>query len=287
MKSQMSETPSPKSEEKPFKQVMVHSLIVIPFIIAVSCAILFIAIRLLTHEKQTAYDLLEDVRMGGATKRWQSAFELSKMLASPKRIPEDEGFTQEVISAFRKSKEDDRRVRQYLALAMGRTGKATFFEPLTEDLANEKEANLPAVIYAVGMLKDPRGAAVLNPFLNHPDAHIRSIAVVAIGNIASPSSVDRLKKALVDAEPNVQWGAALSLAKMGDRTGRPILLKMLDREYLSAFPRVDPDEQNYLVLSAIEAASLLNEPELNAKLDELSKTDRNMKVRAFALEKLK
>ena len=276
-----------EQKDKSFKRIMVHSFIVIPFGIAVSSAILFGAIRLLTHEKQTAYDLLEDVKVGGATKRWQSAFELSKRLANQNLVAENEGFTQEMISAFRKSKQDDPRVRQYLALAMGRTGKSVFFEPLTEDLAHEKDENLSAVIYAIGLLKDPRGAAMLNQFLNHPEGRIRSIAVAAIGNIAHPSSVGRLRKALSDSEPNVQWGAAISLAKMGDHTGRPVLLKMLDREYLSAFPQIDPEEQNYLLLSAIEAASLLHEPELKAKLEQLSKTDRNMKVRAFALEGLK
>ena len=272
-------------KEKSFKQVMVHSLIVIPFIIAVSCALLFAGIRLLTREKQTAYDLLEDVKVGGATKRWQSAFELSKMLVNQNLIPKEEGFTQEMIGAFRKSKQDDPRVRQYLALAMGRTGKAAFFEPLTEGIADEKDENLSAVIYAIGLLKDPRGAAILSQFLDHPDSRIRSIAVVAIGNIADPPSIGRLRKALSDSEPNVQWGAAISLAKMGDRTGKPVLLKMLDREYLSKFPEVDPEEQNYLLLSAIGAASLLNEPELNAQLERLTKTDRNMKVRAAALVK--
>ena len=266
---------------------MIHSLIVIPFIIAVSCAMLYAAIRLLTREKQTAYDLLEDVKVGGATKRWQSAFELSKMLASPALTPKEEGFIREMASAFQKSKQDDPRLRQYLALAMGRTGNAAFFEPLTEDVASEKDENLPAILYAIGLLKDRRAVAVLNPFLSHRDARVRSIAVVALGNIADPSSVVRLKKVLVDAEPNVQWGAALSLAKMGDRTGKPIILKLLDREYLSAFPQVDPEEQKYLLLSAIEAASLLDEPELDAQLLRLSKTDSNMKVRAAALEKLK
>ena len=282
----MSEATDPK-EKKPFKRMMIHSLIVLPFIIAVSCALLFLTLRLLTHEKRTPYDLLEDVKVGGATKRWQSAFELSKMLANPDLMPKDESFTQEMISAFQKSKEDDRRLRQYLALAMGRTGKAVFFEPLTEDLSNEREENLPAVLYAIGMLKDPRGSAVLHPFLNHPDARIRSIAVVALGTIAHPSSIDRLKKALYDTEPNVQWGAALSLAKMGDRAGKPVILKMLDRKYLSAFPRVDPDEQNDLMLSAIEAASSLDEPELNARIEQLSQSDPSMKIRAVALQKIK
>ena len=275
---------SEKKEKSP-KQILVHSFIVIPFAIAVSCAVLFAAVRLLTHEKHTAYDLLEDVKVGGVTKRWQSAFELSKMLANPGLIPKEEGFTQEMISAFRKSKEDDSRVRQYLALAMGRMGKAAFFEPLTEDMTNEKDENLSAVIYAIGLLKDRRGAVVLNQFLDHRDGRIRSIAVVAIGNIAQPSSIGRLKRALVDSEPNVQWGAAVSLARMGENAGKEVILKMLDREYLSKFSEVDPQEQTYLLLSAIEAASLLPEPELKTQLERLAKTDRNMKVRAAALGK--
>ena len=283
----MSETLQSKTEKNSFKRVMTHSLVVIPFIIAFSCAMLFFAVRLLTHEKQTAYDLLEDVKVGGATKRWQGAFELSKMLAHPGQIVENDAFIREMISAFRKSKQDDPRVRQYLALAMGRTGKSVFFEPLTEDLANEKQQNLSAVLYAIGMLKEARGAAVLDPFLDHPDARIRSIAVVAIGNIANPSSIGGLQKALGDAQPNVQWGAAVSLARMGNPAGKEVLSKMLDRKYLSAFPEVDPEEQNYLLLTAITAASLLKEPELDAKVLQLSKTDGNLKVRAAAMEKVK
>jgi len=264
-----------------------HSFVVIPFFIAVSCVLLYAAIRLLTHEKRTADDLLQDVKVGGITKRWQSAYELSKLLSNPSLYPEGDAFTREMASAFQKSKEDDPRVRQYLALAMGRTGKTVFFEPLTEALPEEKEENLPALIYAVGMLKDPRGAAVLSPFLNHPNTRVRSIACAAIGAIANPSSIDRLKKALYDSEPNVQWGAALGLAKMGNPAGKSIILKMLDREYLSGFPKVDPDEQNQLLLAAIEAAGSLREPELHARLEQLSQTDRNLKIRAFAGEKLK
>lgn len=277
---------SEKKEKSP-KRILVHSFIVIPFAIAVSCVLLYAATRLLTHEKQTAYDLLEDVKVGGAMRRWQSAFELSKMLTHPNLIPRGERFTQEMVSAFQKSKYDDNRVRQYLALAMGRTGKAVFFKPLTEDLSSEKSENLSAVLYAIGLLKDPRGAQLLERFLDHPDRRIRSIAVVAIGNIGQPSSINRLKKALGDTEPNVQWGAAVSLAKIGDRAGKSVISKMLDRNYLSKFPEVDPQEQNDLLLWAIEAASLLNESELDAQLERLSKTDGNMKVRSAALEKLK
>ena len=73
----MPKTNQPKSKKKSAKGILVHSIIVIPFGIAVSCVLLYAAMHLLTREQQTAYDFLEDVKIGGATKRWQAAFELS------------------------------------------------------------------------------------------------------------------------------------------------------------------------------------------------------------------
>ena len=57
------ETP-PVNDEKPKSifGVIIHSFFIIPFLIAVFCVLLFAAVSLLTHEKQTAYDLLNDVK---------------------------------------------------------------------------------------------------------------------------------------------------------------------------------------------------------------------------------
>ena len=90
-------------EEKSFFGIIVHSFFVIPFLIAVLCVLLFTAITLLTKEQQTVYDYLEDVKVGGSTKRWQAAFELSKILANPDLIPKEERFAAQLISAFKKS----------------------------------------------------------------------------------------------------------------------------------------------------------------------------------------
>jgi HEAT repeat protein len=177
-------------------------------------------------------------------------------------------------------------VRQYLALAMGRTGRQEFFIPLTAGLDQEKEENLPAIIYALGMLRDERAIPVLGKFTVHANARIRSLAVVALGNMGDVSAKEILKKTLNDVEPNVQWGAAISLAKMGDASGKDILLKLLDRQYLSQFAEVDQNEENSLLIAAIEACGLMNDPDLNEQIKKLSLNDQNMKVRAAALEKI-
>jgi len=194
-------------EERSFFGIIVHSFFIIPFLIVVFCALFYAGIHLLTNEKRTAYDYLEDVKTGGLTKRWQGAFELSKILSNPKLLPQDDRFSNELISAFKHSKHDDNRIRQYLALAMGRTGRSIFLEPLLESLEEEKEVNLAASIFALGMLKRQEAASALYQYVDHPNARIRSITVVALGSIAEPRAKPYLISRLKDREPNVQWGS--------------------------------------------------------------------------------
>ena len=277
-------TPKNPEEEKSFLSVIVHSFFVIPFLIAVFCVLLFAGMYLLTRENRTVYDYLEDVKTGGATKRWQGAFELSKILSNPKHHPTDDRFISEMISAFEKAKHDDDRVRQYLALAMGRTGRAEFVGPLIAGLKDEKEQNLAALIYALGMLANESALPTLHSYVENRDARIRSVAIVAIGQIGSRESINYLQKGLNDSEPNVQWGSAISLAHMGNDSGREILSKMLQLNYLSQFKEVDQEEAQNLMLAAIEASAKLNDPDLMEQIKELSQTDKNMKIRSASLK---
>ncbi len=278
------EAPRGEEEEKGFFQIIVHSFFVVPFLIAVFCVLLFAAIYLLTREQHSVYDFLADIKTGGLTKRWQGAFELSKALADPRFVPQDERFSSGLIDAFEHARGDDDRVRQYLALAMGRTASPVFLQPLLNGLQEEKETNLPALIYALGMLRQKEAAPALYPYLDHPQARIRSITVAALGNIADARSGSVLRKALADPEPNVQWGAAVSLAKMGDAAGKNVLLNMLDRGYLSRFPEVDPAEQNNLLLLAMDAAASLQDSNLDERIAGLAKGDVNMAIRSAALD---
>ena len=269
-------------EEKSFFKIIVHSFFIVPFLIAVFCVLLFAGIHLLTSEQRSAYDYLEDVKTGGTTKRWQGAFELSRLLSNPGLIPDEERFAQELINAFEKSKGDDPRTRQYLALAMGRTGRKVFMKPMTDGLSEEREGNLPALIFGLGMLGQKESAAYLYPYAEHQDSRIRSIAVAALGTIANPDAKGVLIRHLNDPEPNVQWGAAVSLAQMNDAAGKEMLVRMLDRKYWSTFPQVSLDEQNNLMLTALQAAAVLNDTDLNSRILAVLKSDPNLKVRAAA-----
>lgn len=276
------QTQNDTEEQKPFLSVLVHSFFVIPFLILVFSLLLFVSMHLLTQENRTAFDYLEDVKTGGLTKRWQGAFELSKILSNPNMIPDDTRFHDELIGAYIDSKSDDPRVRQYLALAMGRIGNSQFYETLTEGINQETNETLSAVLYALGMLKDKRATKDITPFLQNENSRVRSIAVVALGNLRDPKANKKIQTMLNDSEPNVQWGAAISLANMGDDEGEAILLKLLNRQYYTQFSEVDSKEQINLMLMVIDASQYIKSQKIADQIQYLADNDQNLKVRTAA-----
>lgn len=279
--------PDSKTDDKSFFGIIIHSFFVIPFIIAVASVALFASMQWLTREHLTAYDYLEQIREGGLTKRWQAAFELSKILANPKLIPRENRFRENLISVFQNSERDDPRVRQYLAMAMAKTQDPEFLKVLLEGLkvAKDDETKL-SFIYSLGMLNNKNAVPALIPLLNDPNSRIRSVTVGALGTIGDKSCIPMLKKMLNDDEPNVRWVSAISLATLMDSSGKEILINLLDRAYLSRFPQVDQLEQNQILLESIRASANLNDEQLNKILNDLAKTDINMAVRQTAQQSL-
>ena len=276
------QTPVEIQDKKSIFGVIVHSFFVVPFLLAVFSVLLFAAVRILTMEKHSVYDYLHDIKEGGLTKRWQAAFELSRILSNKKETPQDEKFFDAMKSAFAQSSHDDDRVRQYLALAMARTGDMRFASVLLENIKDEKDENLGAIITGLGILKDKSATPVLLTYLNNNDPHIRLAVVIALGNIGDPTTAEALKPMLNDAEANITWDAAIALAKMGDESAKPMVLKLLDRNYLAGFPELDAQEQTQIVSVAVQATAGWNDADIDAVLKNLFASDKNMNVRDLA-----
>lgn len=284
--SENSEHPLYNEEPRSLFSVIVHSFFIVPFFLAVFSVLLYASVRILTMENRTVYDYLNDVKVGGLTKRWQSAFELSKILANPKLVPQDPKFSTELVRVFDKSASDDQRVRQYLALAMAKSGNRDFIPTLIKAAANEKDENLGAFIYALGILNADQATDVLLTHLNSDDARLRLVTVMALGNIGGLKALSSIKPLLNDVEPNVQWEAAVSLAKNGDATAVDLLMKLLDRGYLAKFPEVDNEEQAHVMLTVIRSSANLKNKKIAEHLQKLATTDHNMNVRNAAFEAL-
>tara|TARA_B100002003_G_scaffold14391_1_gene12069 strand:- start:522 stop:1394 length:873 start_codon:yes stop_codon:yes gene_type:complete len=276
------------AEKKSLLRVVIHSFFVVPFIIAIFGVLIFLMLRILTIEPRTAQDYLHDVKIGGNTKRWQGAFELSKILANPGMVPREERFVNDLISTFEYSeKERDDRIRIYLALAMGRTKDLRYATILEKTLNDENEEILAAVIYSLGFINSPTSLEQLLLMFEHESARVRHQVVVALGNYDGDQVQIVLKQALHDPEPNVRWDAAIALAKQKDDSGRRILLDLMDRKYLDSFPNIDAVEQNQAILAAIRASRDILDDELRQVLLDLMENDLNMKVRQAARNTLK
>jgi len=276
------------AEKKSLLRVVIHSFFVVPFIIAIFGVLIFLMLRILTIEPRTAQDYLHDVKIGGNTKRWQGAFELSKILANPGMVPREERFVNDLISTFEYSeKERDDRIRIYLALAMGRTKDLRYATILEKTLNDENEEILAAVIYSLGLINSPTSLEQLLLMFEHESARVRHQVVVALGNYDGDQVQIILKQALHDPEPNVRWDAAIALAKQKDDSGRRILLDLMDRKYLDSFPNIDAVEQNQAILAAIRSSRDILDDELRNVLLDLMENDLNMKIRQAARNTLK
>ena len=278
----ISEAAAQQPEQRSFISVIIHSFFIIPFLIAVFAGLLVVTWRILTNEPHTVYDYIADVKVGGATKRWQAAFELSKILADPERVPREQRFVAQMLGVFEDSERDDPRVRQYLALAMARAGTAAFIAPISAAIAEESEGTRFMLLVALGMFGSGGVVPQVLPYLNDESARVRSGAATALGLAGSRAAVAPLQRTLHDPEPAVTWDAALALARLGDLSGRATLLALLDRAHLRQFPNVDDRDQNLLMATVVEVVAPLADPELQARIAMLARDDVSLNVRRIA-----
>ena len=265
-----------------------YSFFLIPFMIAIFGAVFFLLFKFITYETNDAAELLNQVKIGSATKRWQSAYELSKVLNNPETIPEDISFKNQMISAYKHSINDDPLVRAYLAIAMGATRDIFYGNQLIVGLNDENRESRLAAIQAVGMVGENSAIKKLEKIATRSDYQDeRLAATMSLGFIGDTNSIPTLNKLLNDHEPNIRWDAAIALAKMGEKSSLPIIENLMDRDYLMTFPELDYKEINKVIMIAIETSSLLADSKFEPKLTKLAKSDENLKIRDAAIKTLK
>ena len=271
--------------------VIIHSFFVVPLLIAVLAVLVIAGVSILSSEPADALDYLADVRVGGQTRRWQAAFDLSTLLFDLQRtgdVPTDQRFVDQMNLAFAEAAGDDPRVRQYLSQAMALTGDRRFVVTLLDALAaEESELSASFFLHALGFLAGAGELPALLPYLRHESARIRTSAVRTIGAVGDPSTVPALEPLLFDEEPNVRWFAAIALAGLGSGAGAEVLMQLLDREYLAGFPNVDADEQSDIMEVAVTAAAGLGGPQLIERVRGLASGDVDPRVRRAAAEALR
>ena len=286
----------------------------IPLAVVAITVSVYVGFRSLLADNRGPKDYLAEVQNGGSDRRWPAAYELSRLMDDPK-VRADRSLGPALVGAFERAKEDDPRIRRYLALAIGRLDPPMSREAIAALSASLDEETRPAnqdwvsrftgwsttdigevrisAIWALGASGDPAVAARLQPLYASPDAGIRKMVVYSLGALPGDTQVTTLRTALQDEMPDVRWNAAVALSRHANHEGVPVLRQMLDRSYVEQTVKrevrqdVDQDPIADVMISGLRAAATLKDEQLRVTIERLSENDRSMKVRQSALEALK
>ncbi len=277
----------PLRQSTPF---LVLQFFIFPLAIVAVCVTVFVVFGLIASEGKGPRQYLDEVRTGSANRRWQAAFELTKVLQAHKDPAlKDPRFVEEAVRTFRESASDDPRVRRYLALALGRLGDRRAVPALLEaareaaaDGARPDPETQIYALWALGAIGDPEALPALVELGRSADAGVRKTAVHALGSFPGELSRAALVRALADTVDDVRWNAAVALARRRDPAAAPVLLEMLDRAHLDAVAGMTEDQRVETLLQAVEAAAVVPDPRLRDALARLRDGDPSLKVREGA-----
>ncbi len=278
--------PGPEApEDASFGRTLVQFFLVPAVVVAVCVSVFFFFAWLVSDEK-TGVDYLREVRMGSANRRWQAAFELSKIINMDSEKRRMEGLVPEMIAAFDAAEDDDPRVRHYLALSLGHLGDRAASPTLIAALDDPDSTTRLYASWALGNLGDPSAVEPLLEKFRDDDPGVRKMAVYAAGTLGDQRAIPALQVALGDSDRDVSWNAAVALAQLGDKSGESQLLLMLDRDYLDGLTDIDEARRLLAMQSAIQASALVASETLDARLRSIAASDPHLAMRKLALAAL-
>jgi HEAT repeat protein len=252
-------------------------------IVAVALGIFFLGTMALQHPK-TAAQYLEALKSDSTSRRWQAAYELSRMLNQGEKIQFDDALKAQLVQTFVDSKKDDPRIREYLALVLGRLKEVSAVSALSDAVHDENTDVRIYSLWALGNIEDPKGGEAALSALSDNDATVQRMAVGALSSMRYGPAKFLLEKNLENTNLALKYDSAVALARLKDEKAVPILLEMLNLK------TTDPKEAEMTQsakIAAIESAGELSNASLKAKMTEMSKHESDIKVREAALTALK
>ena len=265
----------------------------IPLAVVAMVIVVYGGFRMLLTSERSPEEFLQDVQTGGRERRWPAAYELSRMMADPDVEARHPMLGPAIVRAFTDSEGDDPRVRRYLALAVGRLKDPPpdALPALLGGLADPDTDTKISVIWALASLGYSSVTNDIEKMYHSEDAGVRKMAVYALGGLGSGDAAV-LRTALEDPVPDVQWNAAVALARHGKDDGLKVLRRMLDREYVertvTRVPAPDAalDPVSEVMVSGLQAVGALQSSELAEQVAALSQDDVSLSVREAAIRTL-
>jgi HEAT repeat protein len=287
--------PAPQTSPVPTAPALAVQFFLIPLAVVGVLVGIYAGFQMLVSEERSAQEYLADVRAGGRERQWPAAYELSRMLADPKVEQREPQLAAALLAAFEAEGGDDPRVRRYLALALGRLKAPApgTVAALVGAAKDPDEETAISAIWALGSLGDAAAVPNLIEIYGTADAALRKVIVYVLGALPGDSQIDTLKTALADPAADVQWNAAVALARHNQRDGIPVLRQMLDRSYLERTMERDmtgareTDPVDDVIISSLRMLASLRDTSSRVPVTALSEGDRSLRVREAAREALK
>jgi HEAT repeat protein len=274
-------------EVKKPTSLLIAQFFLFPLIIIAICVGIFLLFGYLTYEQKTAQEYLNDVRTGSELCcRWQSAYELSNMISSQKEKLRRTDFVNDVVKVYQGSRDDDPRVRRYLALTMGHLGDPRAVPALIEGLSDSDPENQMNNLLALGTIGDKSATPAVVERLRSDDRAVRKMSAFVLTALKDPAASHDLKVALNDASDEVRWYAAIALAQINDAAGADVLMKLIDRSYLDQLQDFTAEQKNQLLINAVKCLGILKFEPAKVRILALSQADPDLGVRHASLEAL-
>lgn len=256
---------------------------------------------------------------------WQTALELSERLARKETeltaeelhavarrlatMVEMDLANLDRITAFGNDLSTQRELRSsrfdFLLRALARTECDEAIGPLINVVASGREPYVAVAMQQLGNLHGLSGAKrAIEPILavlgktNRAETLLTGCTVLSVlGDRDDPRVVDTLSAVRLANDGEVEWSAALALARLGSAAGKSTLLDLLDRTHLESGARYEvrdeaggirrypmpPNRVEALLRAAMDAAANLSDDDLWGMIDRL-KSDPSPAVRGRAIE---
>lgn len=266
---------------------------VIPLVIVISVALIFLLFGMLTAEEKTPRQNLQRVVHGGRNDRKQGAFELQRQLQNLDRekIVLDSQFAPDLVKAFeelRANKDADVELVCLLAASLGVLHDERAIPALTAALDDSRSVPGSGFVlsvqwyaaYGLATLATPETLSPLLKMIRSEDEGLRKLAALGLGRMDRTESREALRAALEDPKQLVRWTAAQSLAGLGDPIAVAPLRELLDAKNAALLgqqpQRVDS------IRAAIEGLVALKDRETIPLLKKLDLEERDPKIRDLA-----
>jgi len=264
---------------------LVARFFLVPLLVVATAVGLFLVVNLMTFERRSPREYLQEVRGGGPNRRWQAAFELSRSIGSMPAGPEKDALAAETLRVFATlspAREEDVPVRRYLALVLGKLGDETAVPALLEAAKDPDPETALYAVWSLGMLDDPRAYDAALEATGSADPGMRKMAAYVLGQLDDPRAVPRLEVLLGDRVADVRWNAAIALASLGDPAGLAVLRSMIDRATLARQAALTGEQAETAMVNALKAFALLRDRESLPLLEKAAREDPDLRVREAA-----